>query len=191
MCRSAVYGFNMLEWSQNEAIVWAETQWDLEGRDCVRLILNSAAPGTCPQTGSEYVCSRMTPGSLFLSSSCSQYSARWLCMCLKSVQADAFSWMETSREKHLESSYSAASLVYKGLRGKGPSGLPILHLFFLSERLPTSQWRQEEKGTAEDEMVRWHHWLNGWVCVQTPGDGEGQGSLVCFSAWTRKEPDTT
>ena len=40
-------------------------------------------------------------------------------------------------------------------------------------------WRQEEKGTNEEEMDGWHHRLNG----QTPGDGEGQGSLVCCSLW--------
>ena len=39
--------------------------------------------------------------------------------------------------------------------------------------------RQEEKGTTEDEMVGWHHWLNGHEFVQVPGNGEGQGSLVC------------
>ena len=39
-------------------------------------------------------------------------------------------------------------------------------------------WRQEEKGTTEDEMVAWHHWLNGHEFEQAPGIGEGQGSLV-------------
>ena len=40
-------------------------------------------------------------------------------------------------------------------------------------------WGQEEKGTTEDEMVGWHHWLNGHESEWTPGDGEGPGSLVC------------
>ena len=40
-------------------------------------------------------------------------------------------------------------------------------------------WRQEEKETTEDEMVGWHHQLNGHESEQTPGDSEGQGSLVC------------
>ena len=39
--------------------------------------------------------------------------------------------------------------------------------------------RQEEKGTTEDEMVGWHHRLNGHEFEQTPGNSEGQGSLVC------------
>ena len=51
--------------------------------------------------------------------------------------------------------------------------------------------RQEEKGTREDEMVGWHHWLNGREFAQAPGDGEGQGSLVCFSPWGHKESDMT
>ena len=42
-------------------------------------------------------------------------------------------------------------------------------------------WRQEEKGTTEHEMVGWHHQLNGLEFEQTPRDGEGQGSLVSCS----------
>ena len=52
-------------------------------------------------------------------------------------------------------------------------------------------WRQEEKGTTEDEMVRWHHQLNGHEFGQTPGVGDGQGGLVCCDSWDRKESDTT
>ena len=50
--------------------------------------------------------------------------------------------------------------------------------------------RQEEKGTTEDEMVGWHHQLNGHEFEQTPGDSEGQGSLACFSPWGQEEADT-
>ena len=52
-------------------------------------------------------------------------------------------------------------------------------------------WRQEEKGETEDEMVGWHHWLNGHKFEPTLGDGEGQRSLVCCSSWGHKESDTT
>ena len=52
-------------------------------------------------------------------------------------------------------------------------------------------WRQDEKGTTEDKMVGWHHRLNGQVSEQIPGVGDGQGRLVCFSPWGRKELDTT
>ena len=52
-------------------------------------------------------------------------------------------------------------------------------------------WRLEEKGMTEDEMVGWYHRLNGQEFEQAPGDGEGQGSLVCCSPWGRKESDTT
>ena len=53
-------------------------------------------------------------------------------------------------------------------------------------------WRQEEKGTAENEMVGWHHWLNGHDEFEyVPGVGDGQGSLSCFSPWGCKEPDMT
>ena len=52
-------------------------------------------------------------------------------------------------------------------------------------------WRQEEKGTTEDEMVGWHHWLNRHEFEQTLGDSEGQGSLTSCSPWGREELDTT
>ena len=52
-------------------------------------------------------------------------------------------------------------------------------------------WRQEEKGTTEDEMVGWHHQLNGHEFAQTPGVGDGQGSLACCSPWGCKESDMT
>ena len=51
--------------------------------------------------------------------------------------------------------------------------------------------KAEEMGTTEDEMVGWHHWLNGHEFEQTQGDGEGQGSLVCCSPWSCKELDMT
>ena len=50
---------------------------------------------------------------------------------------------------------------------------------------------QEEKGTTEDEMVGWHHQLNGHEFEQALGDGEGQGGLVCCGSWGRKELDIT
>ena len=51
--------------------------------------------------------------------------------------------------------------------------------------------RQEEKGMTVDEMVGWHHWLNGHEFEQALGDGDEQGSLVCCSAWGHKESDMT
>ena len=50
--------------------------------------------------------------------------------------------------------------------------------------------RQEEKGTTENEMVGWHHWLYGHEFEQAPGV-DGLGSLVCCSPWGHKELDTT
>ena len=50
---------------------------------------------------------------------------------------------------------------------------------------------EEKKGMTEDEMVGWHHRLNGHEFEQAPGDGDGQGSLVCCSPWGCKELDMT
>ena len=50
-------------------------------------------------------------------------------------------------------------------------------------------WRWEEKRMTEDEMVGWHHWLNGHEFEQAPGVGDGLGSLACCSPWSLKESD--
>ena len=50
-------------------------------------------------------------------------------------------------------------------------------------------WRQEDKGTTEDEMVGWHHWLDGHEFEQAPGVGDGQGSLMWCTPWDCKELD--
>ena len=52
-------------------------------------------------------------------------------------------------------------------------------------------WGQEEKEATKDEMVGWHHWLNGHESKQTLGNSEGQGSLACYSPWGHKESNTT
>ena len=52
-------------------------------------------------------------------------------------------------------------------------------------------WGQEEKGTTEDEMVGWHHWLNGRGFGWTPAIGDGQGGLACCGSWGSKELDMT
>ena len=52
-------------------------------------------------------------------------------------------------------------------------------------------WGQEEKGTTQDEMAGWHHWLDGHESEWTPGASDGQGGLACCDSWGRKESDTT
>ena len=52
-------------------------------------------------------------------------------------------------------------------------------------------WRQEEKGSTEDEMVGWYHRLNGLEFEWTPGVGDGQGGLACCDSWGCRELDTT
>ena len=52
-------------------------------------------------------------------------------------------------------------------------------------------WGQEEKGMTEDEMVGWHHWLNGREFEQARGDGEGQERVTRCSSWGCKESDMT
>ena len=63
----------------------------------------------------------------------------------------------------------------------------------LSYFIPDTEkdWRWEEKGQTEDEVVGWHHWLDGCESEQAPGVGDGQGNLACCSPWGLKELDTT
>ena len=53
------------------------------------------------------------------------------------------------------------------------------------------EWKQEEKGMTEDEMVGWHHRFIGHEFEQAPEVGDGQRSLVCCNPWGRKESDMT
>ena len=50
-------------------------------------------------------------------------------------------------------------------------------------------WKQEKKGMTEDEMVGWHHRLNGHEFELSPGVGDGQGGLACCGPWDREESD--
>ena len=50
---------------------------------------------------------------------------------------------------------------------------------------------RRRRGTTEDEMAGWHHWLDGRESEWTPGVGDGQGGLACCDSWGRKESDRT
>ena len=52
-------------------------------------------------------------------------------------------------------------------------------------------WKQEEKGMIEDELVGWHYQLSGCEFAQTRGHGEGQGGLACYHPWGHKEYNVT
>ena len=83
------------------------------------------------------------------------------------------------------------------VRTEAKAKAPILRPFdvkswFIGKDLDAGKdWRQEEKRVTEDEMVEWHHWLNGHEFEQTWGDGEGLGNLVSCRSWGHKESDTT
>ena len=69
--------------------------------------------------------------------------------------------------------------------------LDLKNWFIVKDPEAGKDWRQEEKWTTEDEMVGWHHWLDGHEFEQALGVGDGQGSQVCYSPRGRKELDTT
>ena len=69
--------------------------------------------------------------------------------------------------------------------------LPDVKNWFTGKDSVTGKDWMQEKGTTEDEMVGWHHQLNGHEFNQVPGVGDGEGSLACCSPWDHKELDIT
>ena len=61
----------------------------------------------------------------------------------------------------------------------------------LEKTLMLGETGDRKKGTTEDEMAGWHHWLDGCESEWIPGVGDGQGGLACCDSWGRKESDTT
>ena len=80
-----------------------------------------------------------------------------------------------------------------GAEGEAPILWPPAWKNWLVGKDPEAgkDWRQEEKGAIEDEMVGWHHQINGHEFEQALGVGDGQGSLECCSPWGCKELDMT
>ena len=76
---------------------------------------------------------------------------------------------------------------------KGPVFWPLDVKNWLTEKDPGDgkDWRQEDKGTAEDKIVCWHHQLDGHEFKEAPGVGDGQGSLASCSPWGHREPNMT
>ena len=81
--------------------------------------------------------------------------------------------------------------------GRTVTEAPILwppdtkRLFIGKDSHAGKDWGQEKKGSAEDEMIGWHHQINGHEFEQTQGDSEGQESLACCSLWGPKQSDVT
>ena len=91
---------------------------------------------------------------------------------------------------------SSLSLVYLAnnlFKSMWPVLLPPHAKSWLIGKDPDAEkdWRWEEKGTTEDEMAGWHHWLHGRESQWTPGIGDGEGGLVCWDSWGCKESNTT
>ena len=108
-------------------------------------------------------------------------------------------------EKTLESSLDSKEIKSVNMKGKQPwifigrtdVEAPIVWLPDAKSQLigkdvdAGEDWGQEEKGAIEDEMVGWHHWLNGHESKQTSGDNEGERILARYSPWGHKEMDVT
>ena len=107
------------------------------------------------------------------------------------------SWESLGQEGDQTSQSQRKSTLNIHWKDDSQAEAPILWPSDVKSRLPrkdpdaTKYWRQEEKRVTEDEMVGWHHRLNGHKFDWALGDGEGQGSLVCCNPWGCKESDTT
>ena len=106
------------------------------------------------------------------------------------------SWVPRSARRFNQSILKEISPEYSGrtdAEGKTPILWPPDAKSWLIWKDPDygKDWGQEEKGTTEDEMVGWHHWLNGHEFEKALGVGDGQGSLACCSPSGSKESDMT
>ena len=112
----------------------------------------------------------------------------WMWFCAREWNRPKAPW-----DLRLICAYSVASVMSNFLRPWTPVLWPPDTKSWLIGKDPDAgkDWGREEKGTTEDKMVGWHHWLNGHGFGWTPGDGDGQGGLVCCDSWGRKESDTT
>ena len=94
-----------------------------------------------------------------------------------------FAWLSS-----IQLSFGFGTISY--YMGGGGEGTFTLRLHSQTPGHQSSYWRLlPDSGT--DEMVGWHHQLDGHESEQAPGVGDGQGSLVCCSPWDRKESDVT
>ena len=117
--------------------------------------------------------------------------AHWLLKSSVNMSMKTDSWQlgEKKSVSQEESSIGVVSLLGIGFAERR-SWKPTLLAVYRASR-SVINWVQEEKRVTEDEMIGWHHQLNGCEFEQIPIDSEGQGSLVCRSPWGRKELDMT
>ena len=102
-------------------------------------------------------------------------------------------------EKTLESPLDSREIKPVNLKGNqcwifiGRSAAEALVLCWLIWKDPDAgkDWRREQKGVTENEMIRWYHLLDGHEFEQAPRVGDGQGSLMCCSSWGQKELEMT
>ena len=103
------------------------------------------------------------------------------------------SWESLVQQRDQTSQSQRKSMVMERLDAEAPILWPpdVKHWLIGKDADAGKDWGQEEKGVTEDEMVGWHHQLNGYEFEQTLGDSEGQASLECCSPWGHKKSDTT
>ena len=115
----------------------------------------------------------------------------WSC-CLFFFSSNALHYIFTLHFWHIPS-YLSVSLEGWLFSATSALGKKQKHTSSSIGKAPDAQkdWRQEEKGMTEDEMVGWYHRLDGHEFNQTLGVGDGQGGLACCSPWVCKESDMT
>ena len=98
-----------------------------------------------------------------------------------------------SNQSILKRNQSWISIGRIDAKAEAPIHWPTDEKSWLSGKDPDAWkgWWQKEKGMTEDEIIEWHHQLDGHEFEQAPGVGDGQGNLVCCSPWGHKELDMT
>ena len=111
-------------------------------------------------------------------------------LCVRNMAMAKLSWPSLSILKEINPEYSLEGLLLK-LKLQYFGHLMRKAWFIGKDPDAEKDWRREEKGTTEDEMIGWHHLHNGHEFEQAPRVGEGQGSVACCSPWGLKELNKT
>ena len=117
----------------------------------------------------------------------------WCCFGKESGVFSHFKGKDYRKISHLRILCMFYTCIYKYVEAETPILWPPDAKSWLIKKDPDAgkDWRQEEKGTTEDEMAGWHHGIDGHGFGWTPVVGDGQGGLACRGPWGRKESDTT
>ena len=192
--------FSSIQFSRSHVRLFA-TPWTTTRKASLSITNSRVNPNSCPLS---WWCYPTISSSVDPFSSCPQSFPASGSFQMSQLFADAFElwcWRRLLRVPWTvrRSNQSILKEISPGISLEGMMlKLKLQYFVHLMRRVDSLEntdagrdWGQEEKGTTEDKMAGWHHWLDGRESWWTPGVGDGQGGLACCDSWGRKKLDTT